>query len=202
MKLAIVKYTDLVFSIALMALGLLSLRYIKDIAAAAGLGGALFGAAAVLSGNWINRWYESRQGVEELTQRRTSLMKLITAELVTTAVGYLNAKRELDLALHPLASLTDFRSALVTLQGCIAMTRMNVERAIEEGRLAVRSRVIEIDQVTSHDMGILAQCFEKIAPARKLQMPDKEPELASALLRRAATSQAKRGELAEWMNQN
>jgi hypothetical protein len=218
MRRPIVKYTDLAFSVALVVTGLVSLHYVKDPAAAAGLAGALFGGAAVLFGNWINRMYESRRAFEDLGQRQSSLRKLIAAELVTTAVGYLNAKRETTTSLSPDAShvvggfapvlgaigqhlprglpLTSNLGtellileesaidALITFQGCLAMTRMNVDQAIERGPLVSRLVVMGIDLLISHDMGLLAECFEQIAPTRKMQMPDKQPELASELLRR------------------
>jgi hypothetical protein len=220
MQHPIVKYTDLAFAIALVVAGVISLRYIKDPAAAAGLAGALFGGAAILFGNWINRMYEARRAVEDLGRRRSSLRKLIAAELVTTAVGYLNAKRETATSLSPGAShvagvfapvlsaigqnlprslaLTGSLGtellileesaidALITFQGCLAMTRMNVDHALERGPLVSRLVVMGIDSLVAHDMGLLAECFEKIAPTRKMQMPDKQPELASELLRLVA----------------
>ena len=105
MQHPIVKNSDLLLSVLLVVLGLWSMQCATDTAAAAALAGALFGGAAVLLGNWINRMYESRRALDDLGQRRSSLQKLITAELVTTAVGYLNAKRELDIALSPDANL-------------------------------------------------------------------------------------------------
>ena len=38
----------------------------------------------------------------------------------------------------------------------------------------------------SHDLELLAQAFERIAPTRQLALPEREPALASALLRRVA----------------
>jgi hypothetical protein len=220
MQRPMVKYTDLAFSVALVVAGLISLHCVKDAAAAAGLAGALFGGAAVLFGNWINRMFESRRAFEDLRQRRSSLRKLIAAELVTTAVGYINTKRELAISLSPDASHVSGGfapvlgavgqhlprglpvignlgtellileestiDALITFQGCLAMTRMNVDQAIERGPLVSRLMGMGIDPLISHDMGLLAECFEHMAPTRELQMPDKQPELASELLRRVA----------------
>jgi hypothetical protein len=185
MQRPLVKYTDLAFSVALVVAGFISLRGIKDPAAAAGLAGALFGGAAVLFGNCINRMYESRRAFEDLGRRRSSLRKLIAAELVTTAVGYLNAKRETVMSLSPNAvnvsggfapvlgaigkhlprglPLTSSLGtellileesaidALITFQGCLAMTRMNVDQAIERGPLVSRLVVMGIDALVSHE---------------------------------------------------
>jgi hypothetical protein len=43
-----------------------------------------------------------------------------------------------------------------------------------------------VSQGIAHDMDILAQAFEKLAPLRKLAVPNQPPELAAALLRRLA----------------
>ncbi len=221
MQHPMVKYTDLALSVVLVVGGLISLHNIKDPAAAAGLGGALFGGAAVLLGNWINRMYESRRAVEDLEKRRSSLRKLIAAELVTTAIGYFNAKHEIEISLSPDASVSagygpvlgaigqhlprglpvtsnlgtellileeSAVDALITFQGCLAMTRMNVDHAIERGLLVSRLAVMGIDPLVAHDMGLLAECFEQIAPRRKMQMPGEQPELASKLLRDEANS--------------
>lgn len=208
------KYSDLLLSIVLVALGLWSMRRVTDTAAAAALAGALFGGAAVLLGNWINRTYESRRALDDLGRRRSSLEKLITAELVTTAVGYLNAKREMDIALSPGALVSNGFApvlsavsqhlprgmprtsglgtellmleesaidALVTFQGCQAMTGLNVDQLIGSGPIVGRLAVMGINQLIAHDMGILAECFEHIAPKRELQMPDKQPEFGTLL---------------------
>ena len=76
--------------------------------------------------------------------------------------------------------------ALVTFQGCQAMTGLNVDQAVGRGPFAGLLAVAGINQLVAHDMGILAECFEHIAPTRKLQMPEQQPELASELLRRVA----------------
>lgn len=74
--------------------------------------------------------------------------------------------------------------ALVTFQGCQAMTGLSVDQAVGAGPVIGRLSVAGIDQLIAHDMRILAECFDHIAPTRKLQIPDKQPELASELLRR------------------
>ena len=220
MRHVLEKSSDLALSIVLVALGLWSIYCGTDTAAAAALAGALFGGAALLLGNWINRLSESRRALEDLDRRRSSLKKLITAELVTTAVGYLNTKQEMAIALSPGASLPSGGfgpilgdishhiprgtpltgslgaellileeaaiDALGTFQGCLAMTGMNVDQATERQPFVSRLAIVQIDQLVSHDMTILAKCFEQIAPTRKLQMPNKEPELAAELLRRIA----------------
>jgi len=211
-----VKNTDLGLAILLVVLGLWSIYCATDTAAAAALAGALFGGAAILLGNWINRLNESRKAREELRQRRSSLEKLIAAELVIVASRYLNAKARLDIALSagvpgsfapflddvsrylppgtPLTStlgaelliLEDAAiDALATFQGNLAMTRMNVDQAMK-GTVSLLD-IMLINNLIAHDMGILAECFERIVPDRELRMPGKQqPELASKLLRRVA----------------
>jgi hypothetical protein len=70
-----------------------------DAAAVATLAGALFGGAAVLLGNWINRYNQRHGASEDLEQRRAIIKTLIAAELVNVAAGLIGAKYVMDAAL-------------------------------------------------------------------------------------------------------
>lgn len=192
-----------------------------DAAAVSNLVGALFGGAAVLLGNWISRSNEWRRAVEEMNQRRTKLKKLIAAELVNVAAGYLCAKPLIDSALEELrtrgGALPDLAiltrsfprstplidglgvdllileepaiDALVTLRANLTITRMSLEEAIEsEARLGLL-RMGALAAGLAHDMEILSECFDRIAPTRKLTLGDKPAESAAVLLRRTAGGQ-------------
>ncbi len=56
--------------------------------AVAALVGALFGAGALLLGNWINRSNQDRQAETELNAKRERMKALIGSDLVNVAVGY------------------------------------------------------------------------------------------------------------------
>jgi len=93
--------SDLMLCGALVAVGLwlivCPLRGM-DSGAEAALAGALFGGAAILLGNWINRYNEWRRATTDLEQRRAKVMALIVAELVDVAAGLIDAKRVVDAA--------------------------------------------------------------------------------------------------------
>jgi len=48
-----------------------------------------------------------------------------------------------------------------------------------------------LSQEVAHDMNLLAQAFERIAPSRRLAFRDQPVELASVLLRRLANELTK-----------
>jgi hypothetical protein len=57
------------------------------------LAGALFGGAAVLLGNWINRINEWKRAAEAVMERQARLTALITAELVDVAASLIAADK-------------------------------------------------------------------------------------------------------------
>ncbi|HTR24385.1 MAG TPA: hypothetical protein VMI10_10400 [Terriglobales bacterium] len=102
---------DLVLVVVLVAFGfwlltghseILGLNPKPDAAAVATLVGALFGGAAILLGNWINRYNERKRAASDLRQRRTKLKALIAAELVDVFAGLIGTKELLDAALSTL----------------------------------------------------------------------------------------------------
>jgi hypothetical protein len=213
---ALRRNSDLAIAALLVICGLLVLRSFKsnfDAGAISALAGALFGGAAVLGGNWLNR----EQATEDLAQRRSALNALIAAELVSVAAGYMSAKHFVDAALttkqaggnvpdhvdmslymprgmpftDSLGSdlLTLDRSAIdaiATLRSNLAITRMNME-AITEGR--DHFGFLQISALAGgirHDIGVLADAFAHIAPARQFRLSDRPAEPATAILRRLA----------------
>ena len=182
-----------------------------DQAAAATLAGALFGGAAVMLGNGLNRWryWRERKG------RVRSLKTLIAAELVDVACGLLQAKEVMDAAITsaqaggnittpPIWSLCWPRpmpftwglgmellaldqpaiDALTTLRSNLATTRSLMDQCAGApfGLLKARSLSASLGQ----SMKVLSEAFMHIAPDRKFQLPGKKPELATSILDRAS----------------
>lgn len=70
-----------------------------DQASAAAFSGAIYGGAALLLGNWINRVSEWRCSAAEGAQRIEKLKVLLTAELVDVAVGLIEARQLTEAAI-------------------------------------------------------------------------------------------------------
>ena len=98
----IVDWVDGVVFLALIVLGILTAMcrpWNLDASGTGSLAGALFGAAAVLLGSWINRLNTHYRSESELESYRTKLKTLIAGELVDVAAGLLSAKKLIDSAL-------------------------------------------------------------------------------------------------------
>lgn len=176
------------------------------------LAGALIGGAAVLLGNWLNRSNEHARSAESLEQDRAKLKTLITAELVDVAVGLIGAAEfvdaaqrqieaaggavTLDLSQHlprDMPFTFSFGEKLCVLEQpaidalSVARSNLTITRKImaeysgqvEAGWL----RITSLENGLWFTMDIVAQCFERIAPDRKLRMPGKSAQLASEILR-------------------
>src|SRR5579863_5236144 len=94
--------SDFILFLALVAGGLYVIFWPVqgfDPGASAALAGALFGGAALLLGNWINRYNQFSTEEAELAQRRDKLKTLLGAELVNVATTLIDAKRFVDSAL-------------------------------------------------------------------------------------------------------
>ena len=213
----ILSATDLLLFMALAALGCWLVWHrptgMREDSASV-LAGALFGAAALLLGNWINRWNEARREAVELTERKTKLTTVVTARLVNVATSLMNSKQLADAALESASEvpasellgpfpeipsivrdlgadlwLFDERTidALVTLESVMQGTRRDLEQRADRG-LSVPAifGVRQVLQGIGHNMEILAQCFERVAPTRRFEMDSRPAELASAILRREA----------------
>jgi hypothetical protein len=83
----LIRFTDLLIVIILLLIGgfLMHWQNMKSAEAIATLVGALFGGAALLLGNWINRFNEYRKAHEALEERISKLKAMIGAELVNVA---------------------------------------------------------------------------------------------------------------------
>jgi hypothetical protein len=187
----------------------------KEAESVSTLVGALIGAAAILLGNAVNGFGEEAARSAHLGERRTSLKALITAELVGIAVDLLSGKRQLDAALEQLRStgsqilgldlganfprelqLTMSLGAellileqselevLVTLQQHLAITRADL-RESAQGAIGFL-RLSSLADGIGHTMEVLADCFERLAPTRRLKLGPSDPVLASVMLREGA----------------
>lgn len=97
----VTNHIDLVLFLALVAFGWYVLAFrpwgiSHDQAAAAGLAGALFGGAALLLGNWINRVSDRLKAAQEQADQVEKLKAMIAAELVDVACGLMSAKQLVD----------------------------------------------------------------------------------------------------------
>jgi hypothetical protein len=78
--------------------------------------------------------------------------------------------------------------ALVTLRANLGLTRIEMESIIDGRDRFGLLRIGAVSNALSHNLELLAQAFERIAPTRQLALPDHEPALASAVLRRVAAN--------------
>lgn len=75
---------------------------------------------------------------------------------------------------------------LSTLEANMAVTQRQLQD-VSTGKRSFGLLIMgSLSQGIAHDMDILAQAFEKIAPSRTLEVESQPPELASLLLRRLA----------------
>jgi hypothetical protein len=98
----ILSASDLVLFAALGALGSWFVWHRPaglDPASASTLAGAIYGAAALLLGNWINRWNESKRNQSELADKVDKLQALAAARLVHIATALISVKDLVDAAI-------------------------------------------------------------------------------------------------------
>lgn len=77
--------------------------------------------------------------------------------------------------------------AIVTLKANMVRTGEGMEEISSGRRQFGLLTAQQLSAALSHDMGLLAECFERLAPERKFKLrADKAPELASEILRRFA----------------
>ena len=184
-----------------------------DQASAATLAGALFGGAAVLLGNGLNRWEDWRKRKD----RVKSLKTLIAAELVNVACGLLTAQKIMDTAITSGREGGDIETpphwslywprpmpftrglgvellaldqpaidALTTLRSNLATTRSLMDQYADApfGFLKAASLSTSLGQ----SMKVLSHAFIRVAPDRKVQLAGEKPELATSILNRSAQS--------------
>ena len=220
----IIAWIDLVLFIALIAVGLWVVRghpWSLDAPSAASLAGALFGGAAVLLGNWINRSNERHKSAMELGKKSATLKAMIAAELVNLTAGLLDSKRIMDagitslkaggggvgqldmsqylprhmpftesLGVELLTLETPAVDALATLLLNLAQTRQSMESHAEIVKATFglsMTTATSLSNGLAHDMTVLAEVFEHVAPTRKLKLPgEQQPELVTEILKKAA----------------
>ncbi len=99
----LIGFTDILIVILLLLIGALLMHWqnMKSAEAIATLVGALFGGAALLLGNWINRWNERSKACKDLEERVSKLKAMIVAEsIVNVACGLIDAKEMMDAAVR------------------------------------------------------------------------------------------------------
>ena len=206
----LVGWIDWVLFLMLIAAGLATVVWRPwqlDVASAASLAGALFGGAAVLLGNGINRLNERRKALHDLSERRAKLKTIIAAELVNVAAGLFDAKKILDAHLTSAkagktADRIDMRLYLpremsfteglgvelllleVPAVDVLSTLRSNLEhtrRAMNVDELSINT-AMRLSYAIAHNMTVLAEAFKHIAPERKLQFEGEDAVLAIELL--------------------
>jgi hypothetical protein len=113
--------SDLLLFLVLAACGVLLItRRVRgmDIGASAALAGALFGGAALLLGNWINRYNDRVRAINDLKDLRSKLNTLIAAELVNVAAGLIDAKKFVDAAVAQLQTGTPLAGISIWVSIC------------------------------------------------------------------------------------
>jgi hypothetical protein len=210
----LIGFTDILIVILLLLIGALLMHWqnMKSAEAIATLVGALFGGAALLLGNWIKRWNERRKACKDLEERVSKLTAMIAAELVNVACGLIDAKEMMDAAVTTakaggslpnnedltlyaprLMPFTDNLGSellileqrgidvLATLRSNLAITRISMDKARRSFGLL---KAMQLGNVIRQDMKILSEAFEHFAPEHKFALGEKDPEFATAILRR------------------
>jgi hypothetical protein len=188
-----------------------------DAPSAAALAGAMYGGAAVLLGNWINRISEWRRLLSEATLRVAKIKVLIAAELVDVAIGLMDSKRLMDAAITTLhaggtvsrtidlrmhvprpLSLTDSLGTDILILAAAeidALATLRANLAITSQRMEALTRgetfglltATELSNGLGHDMDVLAHAVRLVAPDRKVAIRNGHPELLIDLLQKAAS---------------
>ena len=186
-----------------------------DAGAVATLIGALFGGAAVLLGNWINRLNDKRLSQRDAAERLERLRTAVTAELVDLATSLIRPNEFVSVSLVQVEArgglvpmnlmsylppempytfgqadllllTTKQIDALMMLRANLRITtRQMVETSSDTGGTGLLA-VSSLAAGLRHTTAITAECFEKIAPERMFTIFGKEPELFSDLLKRLA----------------
>ncbi len=205
--------------IALVVVGLALLRGQSaafDVAATASLVGALFGAAAILAGNWINRRRTQNQAAQDLEDQRAKLKTLIAAELVNVAVGLMSGKEytdaavisgragaampnAVDLTLY-LPRAMPFTDSLGAQLLALDEQTIDVLSTLRSSLTATRAQMQDasaegrmgllraeaLSNGQAHSMGVLVDVFKRVAPDRKFQREGEAAELVIDMLTKAA----------------
>ncbi|MDE1902115.1 MAG: hypothetical protein KGI37_10820 [Alphaproteobacteria bacterium] len=207
---------EMVMFAILVGLGILFIRhpFIDDKGAAATLVGALWGAAAILLGNGLNRHYEQAEEKEELQEKQNNLRALLMTEIVRIMINHMESTRlfvtahqistgispQIECLSHVPADAVIFDSlvreiiclpkreidALATFYGNLEMTRKLLRETAANGGAEVLA-ASRIAGAMQHDCAVAAEVVTFLAPQRKIQTTNGTPELLIDLLRKAAT---------------
>jgi len=198
---ATLAYIDLVLFGALIMSGLAVVvcrPWGIDPAAAASLAGALFGAAALLLGNWINRVNENFKTANKLAGQIDKLKTLIASELVDVAIGLLSAKQLVDAAIvslqaggpvTPTPDMSPYRPRQMPFTDALGVELLSLDGVTIDALAILRSNLAltrqSMDEIAAganfgllkatslsnalgHDMRVLSDAFTHIAPHRRL----------------------------------
>lgn len=222
----LMNHIDLVLFAVLAAIGwyvLFSRPCGIDPAAAAGLAGALFGGAALLLGNWINRVNDRCKAAQEQADQVEKLKTMIAAELVDVACGLMSAKQLVDAAIVSARSgaqvsevldMSPYRPRQMPFTDSLGTKLLALKNGAIDAIATLRSNLAvtrkNMDEITAsarfyplkaaslskglgHDMTVLAEVFAHIAPTRKLIIAGAEPELVTEILKHLAKPPADAG---------
>jgi hypothetical protein len=182
-----------------------------DATSAASLAGALFGAAAVMLGNLLNRCSE----LKERKKRIKKIKTMITAELVNVTCSVIQAKEIIDKGMptstdssfnlhgldmrqyqpRPMPFTDDLGinlveldnrtiDALVTLRSNLLITQ---EMMISIGNHASLSDAQLVSQLLKQNCNDLIKIFQCIAPDHTLTFSGQQPESVIEILKRTTT---------------
>ena len=186
-----------------------------DASAATTIVGAFFGGAILLLGNWVNRLNERARAALEAAERLARLRTLITAELVNVAAGLIAANQLVNAAKVQLESTggivgldlsaelprdmpytfgvgaellllpTEAIDALTTLRANLVITTGQMSRISSATGGAGLLGVTALANGLRFTTRIAGECFERIAPERKLSLSGKEAPAFKMLYRLA-----------------
>ena len=178
--------------------------------------GAMLGASAAMLGAKLERSQSNTDRKAEEDVRRKKVKTLVAAELVNVAAGLLDANRVLRAAVRQIEATRQpvqgydmtatirpmpFTDSLGTdllvlsepeldvicaLRSNLAITQQTMRDIMDEHEHFTLLPATNLRNSVAHDMEILAQAFDALAPTRKLPFEGKPPELVANLLRRLA----------------
>jgi hypothetical protein len=168
----------------------------------------LFGGAALLLSNWINRANDRFKAAQEQAGQVEKLKTMIAAELVDVGCGLMSVKQLVDAAIislragGPVSGTLDMSptgpvrclSLTALARSCLSWKRLRSNLAVTRqsmGEVTADAcfgllKAASLSNGLGHDMTVLAEVFTHIAPTRKLLIADEEPELVTEILKRAA----------------
>lgn len=185
---------------------------------AASLAGALFGGAAVLLGNVINRLNDRLKQSQTKTKQIENLKALIACELIDVALKLIHAKEFIDKAYNNFKNghqavtgfdLNRYKPPQMPFTMSLGTKLLDLETEAIDAIMILKSNLgstinlmdkitdqnryglLEADNLSKsleNDMGILSTAFKHIAPDRKFKLKNGDLQLVIDILNRTATS--------------